>query len=225
MPPIIDFGRPCDGVTSSPWCDQCRLPTVGCADIAQHWTPACASLRHRPTCRQSAGSTAPQTLIIPTESLPQGDLARYLACPASPVAMDPQLFAMYRRAGQSCRNAIDQRVVKSVEMHDKCGLIECVVLLHFNFRPPPSSICDNSFLQHQRPSTGQLHHCVPSDSCRSRSPQLDVEELRYPLIGPWSRLRHTIVQQTRLPTAGPPRCDLLYYQQCSSSSQPSHHRV
>jgi hypothetical protein len=72
-------------------------------------------------------------------------------------------------------------------MHDKCGLIEWTAFPDFNFRPPPSNKYDKLFLQHQETSIGQLHHHLPSDSCRSRSLQLNVEEPRYPLITQWSR--------------------------------------
>jgi hypothetical protein len=59
--------------------------------------------------RQSTSSTAPRTLLIPTESLLQGDLAGYLACLDRLDTINPLLLATYRRAGQSCRNATDRK--------------------------------------------------------------------------------------------------------------------
>jgi hypothetical protein len=94
-PPIIGLHSLVMGVTSSPWCDQCRLPADGRPSSGRH-----APLSTRGIANQHAAQALQpgKFVSIPRRPLAAGDHAGYLACLDS---LHPLRLVMYRYVGHS----------------------------------------------------------------------------------------------------------------------------
>ena len=94
-PPIIELYSLVMGVTSSPWCDQCRL-------LAMAGPPVDATLRYRPEGSPISMPHRPcnpgKYVSIPRRPLAAGDHAGDLACLDS---LHPLRLVMYRYVGHS----------------------------------------------------------------------------------------------------------------------------
>jgi hypothetical protein len=163
-----------------------QLGSAGSAAIAQQRTPspppASTMIANQPAARP------PQALLIPTQSLPQGDLAGYLACLDT---VDTVNHRCWRRIGVLANPAATPLTAKRAAS----WLLRCMIsaALYTGSRSStsqlqtfPSNIRDKCCFDTRRTPLDCCINCLPSDSCRSGPPQLDVEELRYPLITPWS---------------------------------------
>ena len=94
--PIIELYSLVMGVTSSPWCDQCRLPADGRPSSGRH-----APLSTRGIANQHAAKALQPwqiRVLYPADALLQGDYAGYLACLDS---AHPLRLVMYRYVGHS----------------------------------------------------------------------------------------------------------------------------